>query len=548
MTRQFSILSFLVLIPACFVAFSAAAQDTTKKRSIDITSTFKPEVKGAAKINFNATPPTSDTTRPRLQYNIPNQNLALAYVPGTLKPLALNIDTSGRFDNYNYIKAGFGSLKTPYVEAGLSVGDGKTAGLNIYAKHISSRGKIEYQDFTNTEVEANAYFQTSKNLEWTARFGGKQERYYKYGYQPKTLVFPEDSLAIKYGTWRGRVGFHNINRTEFGLNYAPEISVNIFNDGLKNNESNTYINLPLEKWIGKNFGAELRAEADLTRYKPNGKKAIGNNFFVLSPAVLFKNANINVTAGIKPSWTDSEVKVIPNLIAEVSSSDKRVTLQAGWTGYLRKNSFQSLATFNPWIWAPDFSNTSRIIERYAGLKGAIGSHFNYSTQLAFNTVFNQPLFVNDTTSGKSFLVVIEPKMKVLHYGGEIGYTVGEKFSLISNLTFNKYASLDVAGKAWGLLPLEFKTAARLQVLKDLYVKADLYGFTGDWYQTKDGRGTTGGSLDFSAGAEFAVAKNIKIWAQFNNILNNQYERWHQYPVYPFNFLGGVVFSFDQNNK
>jgi len=31
----------------------------------------------------------------------------------------------------------------------------------------------------------------------------------------------------------------------------------------------------------------------------------------------------------------------------------------------------------------------------------------------------------------------------------------------------------------------------------------------------------------------------------NNIFNNQYERWHQYKVYGFNILGGIIFSFGE---
>ena len=103
-------------------------------------------------------------------------------------------------------------------------------------------------------------------------------------------------------------------------------------------------------------------------------------------------------------------------------------------------------------------------------------------------------------------------------------------------------------KAWGLIPLEFKTSARLQVLKDLYVRTDLYAFDGPWFKTKDGRGNMKAAMDLNAGVEFAIVKNVKLWAQFNNIFNNEYQRWRQYPVYPFNFLGGVVFSFGQNNK
>ncbi|MEO6069389.1 MAG: hypothetical protein ABIN57_11670 [Chitinophagaceae bacterium] len=540
--------SSLFIVAFLLVATASTAQDTTKKRSIDITSSFKPVLKDAAKINFNATPPSSDTTRPRLQYNIPNQNLVLGYVPGSLKPLALQVDTGGNWGNESYVKAGFGSLKTPYLEAGISVGDGKTSGLNIYAKHISSRGKIEFQDYTNTDVALNAFYQSSKNGEWNVRLASKQERYNRYGFQPKTISFPTDSMGIKYGTWSGRVGFHNINRTAFGLTYAPEIKIDIFNDGIKNSESNTYINLPVQKFIGKNFGVEVAAEANLTRYKQGAKAAINNNFFVLSPAILFINKNINLKAGIKPSWDNGSMKVLPTVMGEFSAADKQVTLQAGWIGYLRKNSFQYVASLNPWIWAPGYSNNSRIIERYVGLKGSLGNHFSYSTKVGFNTLFNQPLFINDTITGKSFLVVNESKMKAIHYDGQVGYTVGEKFSLVSTVIFNKYAGLHDNEKPWGLMPMEFKTAARLQVLKDLYVKADVTAFNSGPFASKTGRGAGNTGLDLSAGAEFAVVKNIKVWAQFNNIANNKYEQWHQYPVYPFNFLGGIVFSFAQNNK
>ena len=42
-------------------------------------------------------------------------------------------------------------------------------------------------------------------------------------------------------------------------------------------------------------------------------------------------------------------------------------------------------------------------------------------------------------------------------------------------------------------------------------------------------------------------KDLDIWAQFNNILNKEYQRWNQYPVYGFNFVGGIRYSFAQKN-
>ncbi len=545
-SMKYSILSAVVLA----VGLVASAQDTTKSREVNVTSQFKPTLKDAAKINFNATPPTADTSRPRLQYNIPNQNLSLAFQPGSLKPLALEVDSGGRWGNESYVKLGYGNFKTPFIQAGVSFGDGKNVGLNIYAKHNSSKGDRPFQEYSNSEVDLNAYLKSAKNLQWNVRFGGQQQVYNKYGFQPKTLSFPEDSMETKYQTWRGRINFHNISRTELGLSYSPELKIDVFNDQLNNSESNTYLNLPLQKTIGTNFEVDLAATANLSRYKRDGKTGIANNYFYISPSVAYKKENINISAGVRPSWDNGEFKVFPNVLLEFKTADYPFSFQVGWTGYLRNSGFQYQAGMNPWIWAPDSVKNTKIEERYLGIKGAVGDHFNYSVKASYNLINNQPLFINDTTTAfgaKSFRTLNESDMKMYSVGGEIGYTVGEKFSVISNLSLNTFKVKDNA-KAWGLLPLEWKTAMRVQVLKDLYVNSTIYLFDGPWSLTRNGRTNLPMASDVSAGLEFKVYKNIKLWMQFNNVFNKEYQRWNQYPVYGFNFLGGVVFSFAQKSQ
>ena len=160
-SMKYSILLAIVLT----VGIVASAQDTTRGKEVNITSQFKPTLKDAAKINFNATPPAADTSRPRLQYNIPNQNLALAFTPGSLKPLALEADSGGTWGNESYVKLGYGNFKTPFAQAGVSFGDGKNVGLNIYAKHSASKGDIPYQDYSSSRVDANAFIKSAKNLQ-----------------------------------------------------------------------------------------------------------------------------------------------------------------------------------------------------------------------------------------------------------------------------------------------------------------------------------------------------------------------------------------------
>lgn len=530
---------------------SFAQKDTTKKGGIDIVSSFKPVLRESAKINFNASPPSVDTTKARLIYDIPNQNLLFAYQPGSLKPLALDIDSGGRFDNSSYVKFGFGSLRTPFVQAGISFGDGKTAGLNIFAKHVGSDGKREYQKFANTDIKLAGFFKSGNNLEWDASIGMKQNRTYKYGYEPQTLLFTIDSLKQNFQTIAGRLAVHNINKTEFGLTYWPEVKIDVFTDNLKNSESNTVLNLPLQKTLGKEFAVNLGITFDLTRLSPTNKSAFNNTMYYISPSVLYKTAKINAQVGIRPSWDNRTFKMFPNVLADITTSDKRFTFQVGWTGYIRKTTYQYLASQNPWLWLPATFKNTWIEERFAGFKGSVGDHFSYAAKVGFNKLNNQPLFVNDYTTGlggKSFRVVNEKEIKVVNFGGEFGFAIHEKFSLITGLTFNQYSGLKDNAKAWGLTPLELKAAMRIQVIKDLWLKTDLFAWTGPQYLKKDGTADRlPGAADLNAGLEFKITKNINLWTQFNNIFNKEYQRWNQYPVYGFNFVGGIVFSFDQKN-
>jgi hypothetical protein len=136
----------------------------------------------------------------------------------------------------------------------------------------------------------------------------------------------------------------------------------------------------------------------------------------------------------------------------------------------------------------------------------------------------------------------------LNIGGQLGYTIEEKFSLLTNWSINQYSGLKVNKRAWGMIPVELDAAMRLQIIKDLWLKTDLFAWTGPAYKKYDGSPAhLKGAIDLNAGLEFRITKNLNIWTQFNNITNKTYQRWKQYPVYGFNFVGGVVFSFDQKN-
>jgi hypothetical protein len=539
---------FLLGLCLLAIGYCSNAQDTTKRKTIDITSSFKPVLREAVKINFNAVPPVADTARPRLTYNIPAQYLFLTYQPGELKPVALRGDTGYSWQNSNYIKIGAGNVHLPYIKTGFSFGDGKSTFFNIFADQLTSKGSLAYQKNSLTDVKLEGTVKTEKDLEWKGSLGFKNDQYYLYGYQPDTLKFNSSQLSQAFQTFEGKISLRNLDPTEYGLIYNPNMRVSVFDDNHnpKASETNAVLNLPLQKTFGRSFAFNLAFTADLTNYTLSTIPTQQNNLYFVSPAFLLKTPNLYFQGSVIPSWDNSKFTLLPNFMADIKTSDQRFGIQLGWIGYYDKGSYQRFESINPWLAQPNLLLNTRIEERYAGFKGAASDHITYSAKIGFDDYKNMPLFVNDSIDGKTFKIRYESSMQALQIHGEVVYTQGEVFSVKAALNFDKYTNLKTEEKAWGLLPLEFTTTLRWQVVKDFWVKADVWAWDGAQYLGRTGGAYKGNSaLDLNGGVEYRITRQLNLWFQMNNILNNKYERWHQYPVYGFNLLGGIVFAFGQ---
>jgi hypothetical protein len=550
-----SSIAFILFSGSFCAATSLHAQEPNKGKTIDVTSTFKPVLREASKINFNATEPAVDTTKPRLNYNIPAQNLFFTYQPAGVHPVALKVDSLNAWQSSNYIKAGIGNIHQPFVKAGFSFGDGEHTFFNLFANHYTSKGELPFQKNSQTSVAAAGTYKTSKNLEWNGSLGFRSDDYYLYGYKPDTLDFTKDQLKQRFQTIEGKIDFRNLSPTEFGLNYHPSIRVSGFSDNQshdpKASETNTVVNLPLEKTFGEKFAFEIGATADLTNYKrgeKDDKQTIQNNLYQIGTAVSVKTNNLYLHAGILPSWDQKKFHMLPNIMADITTNDKQFTLQLGWVGNYNKGSYQRFASINPWLNSPDSLLNTRVIDLYGGIKGSLGDHFSYSAKLGIVTYHNMPLFVNDyvsDTTGKRFGIRYEPKMNDLQLHSEIGYTIGEQFSANAGVTLNNYYNLENEKDAYGLLPVELNAAIRWQLIKDLFFYSELWTWTKPRFLGKDGESYRGdNAFDLNAGAEFRITKNFNLWVQTNNLLNDNYQRWNQYQVFGFSILGGITYSFN----
>lgn len=535
--------STLFILSILFAVTGAQAQrDTTQ--IINVRSSFKPVLRNAVKQSFYATPPATDTTLPKLSYTVPSRAMFLAYEPVPLKPLALQVNNIPGWENSNFIKAGFGNLATPYVSAGFSFGDGHSTSLGIYGDYIGSKGNIKNQEYSRIGLALQGSKTTAKNFEFKGKAGYNQDEYFLYGYDHNLFSYTKDDVRQKFQTITINAGVRNTMPTEFGLNYNPTLKSTIFTDNRKASETNAVLDVPLSKYINKTIGVKIGLAADITSYKKPGV-SIANNIFYFKPAVLFKTPNVNINAGVTPAWENKDLNILPDITADIRLQDTKFVLQLGWLGYYNKGSYQRWASFNPYIRQPDSLFNTKVDERFAGFKGTSGDNIVYAVKASYYGYRDLALYMNDTSAdGKHYKVVSEKDVKAFQIHAEVGVIEKEVFHFMAGANIMTYTGLKQYAKAWGLLPLELTGSLRWQLFKDLWLKSDVFMWNGANF-VKKGGGTerTSPVIDLNAGLEFRLTKNINLWFEANNLLNNEYQRWRNYQSYGLNLLGGVKFNF-----
>jgi hypothetical protein len=525
----------------------SSLSDTSNPKEVVITSAFKPSLKTAAKINFTAASLLADTNKLSVNYKIPSQNLFFSYQPVPIKPIALGIDSAESWQNEHFVKLGFGNFSSPYAEVGFSFGDRKSSSIAIHASHISSKGNLDFQQFSKTGFDVLSIFNTQSEHEWTAKTFYNTNTQYFYGIQPFNPVLTKNDLLQRFHLVGLELGVKNKQTGNYGFIYHPQIFVNYFADNRKASEVNVIAKLPFTKSFSSLYAFKMGITADIASYQaplnPNTIK-VNNNLFFIDPTVQFKTPNFKLNLGIQPSWDNSKFSLLPNITAEAKIKESGLNAELGWVGYFQKNSYRSLAGFNPWIQTPTSILNTRISEQYIGFKGSPGNHLTYQARLSLMQLYNQALFVNNYTDGRSFDILFDPKIQNLRIHGELGYHIQEKFSFIGAINLNEYTNLALYDKAYGLTPMELTGTLKWKISKDLQVKADAFFRDGTNYQNKLLQSQKlNPAADLNLGAEFSVLPQLNLWIQMNNLFNNKYQRWNQYEVLGFNVLGGVVYSF-----
>lgn len=473
-----------------------------------------------------------------------------------------------------YVKLGLGNYTMPLGEVYFNALRNRNINYGAHLNHLSSFGNLKGYapsqfDRTTGKVFGDFYFQ--RNFLET-EFNYLNHGYHYYGIENDSIS--KDSLRNRIGSYKGTVMFSNIPiKDSAKLKYKFNVGYRFSHEFNRDSSKLTHLNARENNInIGTNFKYKhlnnlfaLQADVLLNYYKFGEtdtsisaiyRKDTRNNIFSLKPTVTsywFKN-KLKGEIGLDVNFdlnADKILKVIPIVSAQYDLLKGILIPYAGIEGDLQQNSFYSLNRINEFMVSSiDIKNT-KVFSVYGGIKGSISKAISYNVSIFSTKYSDHALFVNDSIFSDNYKFnVIYDDVSMTGLKGSITYQMKEKLKVdaYTKLTKNIASKEDYA---WNLPELTIGMRGSYNLYDKILIKADI--------RTEGGRKNPAGLLindpaiedkfklgfltDINIGAEYRYTKRLSVFLNMNNVAHQMYKRWANYPVYGFQIMGGLTFSF-----
>jgi hypothetical protein len=551
-------------------AAAKVKQDTTKKggqantaqnngslsEEIVVTTVYKPVLADAVKIRRN---PNLDDTQP---YKAPvtyttldkrvEQNTSIRQLEAMKMPLERDSILAN-----NYVRAGFGSLRTLFGEAYVNNGPDEALQVGAFAKHLSQQGSnLAKQNESRTEVGVFGKTIGERNT-LTGRVNYLRRNNYFYGYDNALVTALIDPAKQHFNTLsaEGELA-RNYQDTTSAFTYAVKANGYLFSNAYSAKENNLVVTGYVNQTINQ-FYAGLGASLDVASQK-DVAYSINNSFLRLNPYLKFQGDNYKIDAGlniVKEFGFSSRFFVFPAVKLEFQVVPEYIRLFAEAKGDVNRTSLRSLTEINPFLNQNiDIKNSVDKLDIAVGLKGRIIAGLGFKASVFRNSVSDLPLFLSSIqptvanpaipTGNNRFNVIYDDgKARVTGFNGELDYKASDDLNIFGRAEFRDY-KLATQAQAWNLPKFKLTAGTVIHISNKVDVNGSLL-FRG---ATKDlnsaAQVTTIKSFaDLNGGINYKATKQISVFVQANNILNSNYQTYQYYRNYGFNIFGGAGFSF-----
>lgn len=563
-------IAFITILCATQIGWAQKKDDNIGTEVVNVVKPYTPSISDAFKVKETPTLDDEETSKKEnIQYNIFSFPVASTFAPA--KGKAANVDKSAEEKIFsNYLTLGAGNYGTVNAELFLTQNISNTDYIGGMLRHNSTQGGIDGMvlddKMFNTSLDVT-YGSRAKGLTWNADAGYHHQIYNWYGIQPG--IFSDATIdgideRQTYHTLYvgGRLGLDNILK-------ESSVKFSHFWDAFGSSE-NRFVAKPslefdiVEQKIKADFVLDYISGSFDQTYNAGGSYKYGFTNFGFQPSIKINKGDLSVNAGAGFFYSaaqeggESKFFIYPQVTGSYKIVGDLMIFYAGIEGTLKQNSYHDFVQDNFFV-SPTLgvAPTDQKYDVYAGLKGKLASSVSYNIRGSFKNEEGKALFksngyngLNPNTEGyaygNSFNVAYD-KVKTVSFFGELKADFSKNVSFGINGTFSSF-STDVENEAWNMPAINLATTLDVNITDKWYAGASLF-FVGE---RKDQlitpllvkEVTLDSYFDLNAHVGYKFSERMTFFLKGNNLANQDYQRWLNYPVQGLQVLGGASYKFD----
>lgn len=567
----------VVLLFLCVAQFSWSQErtkDSIEDQVVNVVKPYQPTISDAFKVKEIPVLNDSNTIQKKsVKYNIFSIPVASTFTPA--KGRAANVDKQKRpklFDNYASL--GLGTFRTFLGEVYLSHELRNEQVIGGYFGHHSSFGQIEGVRLDNSfsKTQANVDFsQNNDDLSWNVNLGYDFSYYNWYGL-PDMIYSDEEinSINPKHsfntfsagGQLRFDESFFNsgdISFKRFSDSYSS--GENIFNAAFDFDiplRTNQLENSIWVDYINGSFNRNYFTAESLNYGFVN--VGLGTSY-VLTEDDLTVNLGVRLVYLNNIELGENKFYIYPNIEATYRLVSDVVIAFGGITGDLNQNSYHGLASENPFV-SPTLliAPTDQQYNAFLGIKGKLSNDIGYSIRGGYMNEANKPLYIlnpaltfaeENYQFGNSFGVVYD-EVTTISIQGELNVDVSRNFTLGLKGAYFNY-NTKAQKEAWNLPDFTSSLFIDYQISEQWFTgvsaffvgeRKDQFEAIGSFVEIEPETVVLESYFDINAHLGYRINSQFSMFAKVNNIANQSYERWLNFPVQGIQFIAGATYQFD----
>ena len=566
-------------------------KDVIKSETVEVVKSYNATVMDASKINESPSIENEAITKKEpIKYSIFSFPVASTFVPLKGKAEAVAETKQAQLFN-NYATLAIGNYATINAELFVNQELQRDSFVGAMLRHLSTQGNIKDVDLSSN-FSTNAvdvfYGTTVNNATLNFDAGFKKQSNNWYGLPDTfglTKTIEEKNNLIQNINPKNSFNTFNLGGNlifEEGVFRSAILKFNNFSDAFDTAE-NRFLLKPTFNFEVNDQAIKTAIVIDYVAgtfkqdYKKTNTEAIKYGYTNIGLAPSFEiikndwtlNLGLNLFTSLDSANSKTSFFVYPQVNAVYTMIDNLLFFYTGAEGGLEQNSYQNFIDINPFLSPTIDSNTlpnfikptDKQYDIFAGLKGKFTNAISYNLKASYISEKNKALFKsNDYTEnstnenyafGNSFQVVYD-NIKTLSFYGSIKANFSEDLSFGVSGTINSFTK-DLEREVWNLplvkldSNLEFTIAPKWYAgLSVFYVgeRKDAQQNTDIVFVTKPEATTLAGYVDLNAHLGYKYNNRLTGFLKSNNILNQNYQRWINFPVQGLQIMLGANYKFD----